>query len=51
MIQGITWLLVCQVLGEVVVRLTGLPIPGAVVGMLLLLAALMLRDPGPGSGP
>ncbi len=45
MINGITWLLVMQLLGEFVVRATGLPLPGAVVGMLLLLAALVLRPP------
>lgn len=43
MIVGLTWLLACQLLGEVVVRLTGLPVPGPVVGMVLLFALLRWR--------
>ncbi|MGE5506479.1 MAG: CidA/LrgA family protein [Actinomycetota bacterium] len=39
----ITLLLVCQLAGEVAVRLLGLPIPGPVVGMLILLAGLVVR--------
>jgi putative effector of murein hydrolase LrgA (UPF0299 family) len=39
----ITLLLVCQLAGEVVVRLVGLPVPGPVVGMLILLAGLIVR--------
>jgi putative effector of murein hydrolase LrgA (UPF0299 family) len=49
-IAGLTWLLGCQVVGEVVVRLTGLPIPGPVVGMVLLFVVLQVRRPEPGSG-
>ncbi len=37
---GLAWLLLCQSAGEVLTRLFGLPLPGPVVGMLLLLLAL-----------
>lgn len=50
MINGITWLLVFQFLGEVVVTLTRTPVPGPVVGMVLLLLALVLRTPAAGAG-
>ena len=46
MIGGLLVLLVCQLVGEVVVRLTGLPLPGPVVGMLVFLAVLRVRRPG-----
>ena len=36
-------LLVLQLTGEIFVRLTGLPIPGALVGLLLLFAGLVWR--------
>ena len=35
--------MLCQLCGEVVVYLLGIPVPGAVIGMLLLLVALLLR--------
>lgn len=47
MVTGLTWLLGCQLVGEVLVRLTGLPLPGPVVGMVLLLALLQVRRPPP----
>lgn len=50
MLVGLTWLLGCQVAGEVVVRSTGLPLPGPVVGMALLFALLQWRRPVPGAG-
>lgn len=50
MINGITWLLVFQFLGEAVVTLTDAPVPGPVVGMVLLLVALVLRAPDAGAG-
>lgn len=50
MINGITWLLVMQLVGEVLVRAAGLPVPGAVVGMLLLLLALVVRRPRADAG-
>ena len=39
-LRGITWLLVLQSMGEVISRGLHLPLPGPVVGMLLLLVAL-----------
>jgi len=41
MLYAITALFVFQLLGEILVRLLDLPLPGALVGMLLLLAALL----------
>ena len=46
MIVGLLWLLACQLAGEVVVRLTDVPIPGPVVGMVLLFVVLRWRRVG-----
>ena len=43
MIGALTTLLVCQLAGEVLVRSLHLPVPGPVIGMVLLFAALVLR--------
>lgn len=43
MIPAITALLVCQLAGEVLARALALPVPGPVVGMVLLFIALLLR--------
>lgn len=43
MLQALTLILTCQLIGEVTVLATGLPVPGPVLGMLLLLAWLFLR--------
>lgn len=43
MLHALTVLLSLQLVGEVLVRGAGLPIPGPVVGMALLLAALLAR--------
>jgi holin-like protein len=43
MLTALTAILACQLAGEVMVLATGLPIPGPVVGMLLLLVGLVLR--------
>jgi holin-like protein len=43
LLAGLTWLLVFQCLGEALVRVLGLPVPGPVAGMLLLFVALRLR--------
>lgn len=43
MINTLLLLLVFELLGEVVVRLTSLPLPGPVVGMFALLGMLILR--------
>jgi len=39
-LTGLAWLLLCQTAGELLARLWQLPLPGPVVGMLLLLLAL-----------
>ena len=44
---GLAYLIVFQVLGEVLVELLALPIGGSVVGMLLLLIALVVRGGPP----
>lgn len=43
MLQGLTVLLICQFVGEILTRALLLPVPGPVLGMLLLLAGLALR--------
>ena len=40
---AVTLLLACQLVGEVAVRLSGVPVPGAVVGMMVLFAFLCIR--------
>jgi putative effector of murein hydrolase LrgA (UPF0299 family) len=42
-IAGILILLLAQLLGEAIVRLSGLPLPGPVAGLVLVLAALAVR--------
>ncbi len=49
MINALLALLAFQLVGEVLVRALGAPVPGPVVGMLLLLAALRLRGGVPGA--
>lgn len=49
MLTGLIVLLVCQLVGELVVRGLGLPLPGPIVGMVLLLAVLQVRRPRPDS--
>lgn len=44
MIVGLTLILFCQLLGEVIVRGLSWPVPGPVLGMVILLAVLSLRD-------
>lgn len=39
-LTGLAWLLMCQTTGELLTRWWQLPLPGPVVGMLLLLLAL-----------
>ncbi len=43
LINGITLLLIYQLAGEVSVRLLGLPVPGPVMGMVMLFLTLMIR--------
>lgn len=49
MIRGITVLLLCQLVGEVLSKAFNLPVPGPVIGMLLLLAGLVIRGSVPKS--
>jgi putative effector of murein hydrolase LrgA (UPF0299 family) len=44
MIASLSLILLCQLAGEIVVRGLALPMPGPVIGMLLLLVLLLLRD-------
>ncbi len=43
MLGTLTLLLLCQLAGELVARLLHLPVPGPVLGMLLLFGGLLLR--------
>jgi len=47
MLAALTVLLVYQLIGEVLVQLLGLPVPGPVIGMLLLFLSLLLRGEAP----
>ena len=42
-VPGLTWLLGCQLAGEVLAHATGAPVPGAVLGMVVLLVVLLVR--------
>ena len=42
MIRDLTVLLLCQLAGEVVVRALGLPLPGPVIGLVVLFGLLLL---------
>ena len=44
MIASLSLILLCQLAGEVIVRGLGLPMPGPVVGLLILLMLLLARD-------
>jgi holin-like protein len=39
----LTLILFCQLSGEVITRMTGLPVPGPVIGMVILFCGLVLR--------
>jgi holin-like protein len=47
MIGALAVLLLCQLAGEALARAAGLPVPGPVLGMGLLLAALLVRGRAP----
>ncbi|MBV0933398.1 CidA/LrgA family protein [Marinobacterium weihaiense] len=47
MLAGLLLLLVCQLLGEWIVLAAGLPVPGPVMGMVLLLAGLIAHGKVP----
>ena len=44
MIASLSLILLCQLAGEVFVRGMGLPMPGPVIGLMLLLGLLLARD-------
>ena len=44
MLASLSLILLCQLIGEAVVRGLGLPLPGPVLGLLLLLMLLLARD-------
>ncbi len=44
MLNALTLLVSCQFTGEILARGLGLPVPGPVVGLLLLLGGLVVRD-------
>jgi holin-like protein len=43
MIESLTFLLLAQLAGEVIVRTVGLPVPGPVIGLILLAAIMAWR--------
>jgi putative effector of murein hydrolase LrgA (UPF0299 family) len=47
MLPALAALLVCQLAGEAAVRVLGLPVPGPVVGMVILFALLAAKAPLP----
>lgn len=47
MIASLAVILLCQLAGEVLARLTHLPIPGPVIGMALLFIGLIIRGGPP----
>ncbi len=44
MIASVSVILICQLIGEVIVRGLNLPLPGPVLGMALLFVVLIARD-------
>ncbi|WP_264049406.1 CidA/LrgA family protein [Methylobacterium flocculans] len=51
MILCLTLILLAQLIGEALARATGLPLPGPLIGMALLLLFLVLRDRAPRLAP
>ncbi len=47
MLSAVTSLLLCQLAGEAFVRVAGLPLPGPVMGMVLLFGLMLMRAPLP----
>ncbi|MCM0020576.1 MAG: CidA/LrgA family protein [Tagaea sp.] len=47
MLEALTGLLLCQLIGEALVRMAGLPVPGPVLGMVLMFAYLAVRKTVP----
>jgi holin-like protein len=50
MLNALTILVLCQFAGEVTARSVSLPLPGPVVGLVLLLVWLLARRRAPGAG-
>jgi holin-like protein len=48
-LTGLIVLLACQLVGELVVRTLDLPLPGPILGMVLLFVLLQVRRPAPTS--
>lgn len=46
---GLFWIVVCLLIGEALAAWTGLPVPGAVVGLALMLVALCVAGRVPES--
>jgi len=44
MIVSLALLLLCQLMAEVIARMLSLPLPGPIIGMILMLGLLLLRD-------
>ncbi|WP_315837502.1 CidA/LrgA family protein [Bradyrhizobium prioriisuperbiae] len=44
MIASLSLILICQLVGEICVRAAGVPVPGPVLGFVLLLLLLLARD-------
>ncbi|WP_291717589.1 CidA/LrgA family protein [Magnetospirillum sp. 64-120] len=42
-LASITVLLVCQLIGETIAKIFALPVPGPVIGMMLLFTGLLIR--------
>ncbi|MEF2552472.1 CidA/LrgA family protein [Aurantimonas sp. A2-1-M11] len=47
MLQALTAIFLCQLIGEAITVATGLPLPGPVIGMALLFVALLARGSVP----
>ena len=45
MILAVLLLLICQLIGEVIARMLGLPLPGPVLGLALLLILFIVHKP------
>ncbi|NDW05225.1 CidA/LrgA family protein [Jiella pacifica] len=44
MLQALTAILLCQLAGETISAASGLPLPGPVIGMVILFVVLMIRN-------
>lgn len=44
MLSSIAIVLGYQVVGELIIRLTGIPVPGPVIGMVLMLLSFLIKD-------